>query len=131
MRAVLVTIAAVGTVSCMPRLVWESEGRQLRLACALTLGALNLANVAFNVLQQAAVRTLLALGIGVPVPRFDDFRWCDDSSMRGHDGAKPSNEAAVAVGAGVVSAQRVAMHAASSPPARRRLRRSPARTARG
>ena len=33
-----------------------------------------LANIVFNCVQQALVRLLLATGVGVPVPRFDDYR---------------------------------------------------------
>lgn len=72
-RTVLVLIVAVGGVCQLPRLVWDFPSR-FRLACALSMLALNLANIVFNCVQQALVRLLLATGVGVPVPRFDDYR---------------------------------------------------------
>ena len=71
-RAALVLAVSVGIVSQLPRLVWES-GR-FRLACVLALCAHSLANLTYTCVQRALCRLLLATGVGVPVPRFDDER---------------------------------------------------------
>lgn len=73
-RGVLVMLLAVGIISCMPRLVWETQGHRLFLAEALSLTALPAANLTFSFCAWAVVRVWLRAGLGVPIPKFEDVR---------------------------------------------------------
>lgn len=70
-RNAVVMILAVGGLSVLPRLV---SPPRVRIVCALSLLALQLASVVFNVVANAIYRILLLTGVGVPVARFDDLR---------------------------------------------------------
>lgn len=72
LRAVIAGGLSVCTLAMMPRLVWDT--RRLRLACLLSLTVYGLTSCIFNVSNQIVVRSLLRLGVGVPVPVFQDLR---------------------------------------------------------
>ena len=71
-RACLVMGVSVGCLSLIPRLVWDT-GR-IKAAMVLSLYAHSLAHLTYNAVQLGLCRLLLWLGVGVPVPRFDDVR---------------------------------------------------------
>ena len=71
-RACFVMVLSVGCVCMMPRLVWDTGC--FRLACSLSMCSHSLAQYLYSSVQIALCRLLLALGVGVPVARFDDAR---------------------------------------------------------
>merc|ERR1712232_736012 len=59
-------------LAAMPKLVWDTH--HVCFACLLSLSVYGLTSMIFNVSNQIVVRTLLRLGVGVPVPIFQDLR---------------------------------------------------------